>query len=109
MIFYSQDNSVTIQYKSLYDHFTLQTVQPSTFLRELEQTKITEEQSEELLKQIIQFWQKKYIDTQDRQENLIIQKKLNSLYRSIDLLPNAGNAKMFWKWLLLQFDPLIMK
>lgn len=112
VIFYTQDNVSAVQFKPLYDHFTQYALVPSLFLQELERSKITEEQSEELLKQIMQFWQKKYTETlllatKNTEDIIAIEKKLTYVYQATELLPNSGNAKLFWKKLLLQFDLLV--
>lgn len=110
--FYTKEDGLTIAFKPLYDHFTSNSLPPSLFLQELERSKITEDQSHELCKHILHFWQKKYLSLFESypvntDERTLIEKKLNHLYNAIEHLPTVGNAKLFWKKLLLQFDPLI--
>ncbi|RTL06082.1 hypothetical protein EKK58_06410 [Candidatus Dependentiae bacterium] len=112
VIFYTKDNTVNIVFKPLLDHFTLQALPALLFLQELDRSKINEDQSHELCKQILHFWQKKYnsiveTDPTNTNEIVLIKHKLNVLYKAIEQLPTIGNAKLFWKNLLLQFDPLI--
>ncbi|HTM06646.1 MAG TPA: hypothetical protein VL201_05390 [Patescibacteria group bacterium] len=110
VIFYVYDTvTPTVHFKSLYNHFTHKPMAPVLFLSELERTKISEDQSEELLKQLIEFWQKEYrsILLTSKEKNATaasIKKKLDHLYNAIDFLPKSGNAKLFWKQLLLQFN-----
>lgn len=110
--FYTKEEVVNVVFKSLYDHFTSHSLTPSLFLQELERSKINEDQSHELCKQILHFWQKKYNTlfesyVSNTQELALVEKKLNYIYNAIEQLPTVGNAKLFWKNLLLQFDPLI--
>jgi DNA polymerase-3 subunit delta' len=113
VVFYMQETAHFIQCKTLYDHFTQEALAPSIFLRELDRLKITEEQTEELLKQIIQFWQKESVTasvlSKEKSKDVhLIEKKLNHFYNAIAFLPKSGNAKLFWKKLLLQFDQFIL-
>lgn len=106
VVFYTQTNHPKPQFKALYDHFTHTMITPSLFIQELERSKITEDESEELFRQIIQFWQNQYESTcltSPASHNNVAEKRLALLYNASELLPTVGNAKLFWKKLLLQF------
>ncbi len=78
---------------------------PAEFLKELEASKITEQESLELLDQIISHWAKHYkgaIRNNDIAQQQYAEKKVALFSKALLRLPMPGSSKIFWKNILLQ-------
>ncbi len=98
----------TIPYKNLFDYFTAtKPVNPAAFLKELEQAKINERDSLDLLDQLLMHWVK--IGTHALINNNSAryqhaERVVNVLQQAILTPPMPGSSTLFWKNLMLQLQ-----
>jgi DNA polymerase III gamma/tau subunit len=89
----------------LLNFFTLSSISnPIEFLKELEASKINEQESAELLDQIMSYWTKKYkaaLLQQDISQQALAEKKVTLFTQALLQLPMPGSSKIFWKNLFL--------
>lgn len=82
-------------------------IPPLTFLKDLEQTKINEQESIELLNQIVLYWLqqgKDHLISNDMQKYLAAEKRITLLKKALLMPPMPGSSALFWKNLFLQFN-----
>lgn len=94
----------TIHNQELYNHFIgMHPHDPVNFLQTLESSKISEQESIELLDAIIGFWAAKYTAAAPHNNPLApaIEATLEKLKNYLDKTPMPGSAKLFWKDLYL--------
>ena len=90
----------------LFDFFSsLQFADPSAFLKQLEQSKINERESAELLDALLNYWMKRYKTTVRKDTKKQHEKAAHALAvltNAAKQPPMPGSSKLFWKNLFLQ-------
>lgn len=87
-------------HKTLYAYFTAQTSQnPHAFLKEIQNSTITEYESVELADQLFAYWMDQYIRTASERTH----KKIKLFKQALLTPPMPGSSKLFWKNLFLQY------
>jgi DNA polymerase III gamma/tau subunit len=93
------EKSQTLANHELFDFFTHEHTDPNAFLLTLEKSKITEQESSELLDALIEYWTQQYNDDQSSKTA----KKIDLLIAYLEKTPMPGSSKIFWKDLYLAF------
>ena len=97
-----------IRHKNLYAIFTTAlSTAPAAFLKELEQAKITERDSVELLDQILAFWlnkSKTAIMNNDEQGYARAQIIIATIKEALLMPPMPGSSNLLWKNLSIQLQ-----
>ena len=94
------------QLHPIYRSFTseLNKINPLEFLNILEKNIPNERETQELLDNIISYWNKRYKNKIEKKENCSSEETIiNILLRSSDYPPMPGSSKIFWKNLFLYF------
>lgn len=90
----------------LFDFFTSsQFSDPSAFLKQLDQSKINERESVELLDELLNYWMKQYkkaVKEKHKQKQDKVEKTFAVLKQAAEQPPMPGSSKIFWKNLFLQ-------
>lgn len=98
--------SVDPAYEQLFSLLTAPTVHdPAVFLKAIDQSKINERESSELLDSLFVHWQKSYaasINKSDKAAQRTALAKLEVLKAALLEPPMPGSSKLFWKNIFLQ-------
>lgn len=84
-----------------------QPINPLLFLKELDQLKIQEQETFELIDQLLIFWMaqhKKTLSAQQLPEHKRAQHMITILKKALLMPPMPGSSNLFWKNLLLQVN-----
>jgi DNA polymerase III, delta subunit len=99
--FNNTGQGVTTAHAALFDHFSSKQLMPQQFLDYLEQSKVTEWESVQLVEELIRYWQGEYqrqcvtkLSPEAMQQSTAL---LNIFVATLDYLPGPGSAKIFWK------------
>ncbi len=87
-----------IKHEQLFSCFaTLQKTDPITFARILDQSKITEHETTDLLDALISHWSEQYKQTTDQKQVQLIKTIIEYITESYKILPMPGGSKLFWR------------
>lgn len=92
----------------LFSFFTQPTFDPLKFEKALSSSKITEQESRELINTLLSYWMVKYKDHITNQRKLSdnishIEQKITILTTALKKLPMPGSSTIFWRNIFLQF------
>jgi DNA polymerase III subunit delta' len=88
--------------KVFLEHFKIKT-DPLAFLQELDNVQLHERESLELIDNLLNYWNKKFIEN----SNSNIKKIITCLQMALTQPPMPGSSKIFWKNLYLQINKLL--
>lgn len=104
VIFTFNCTPTSIQHQRLFEHFTTTPLAAPLFMQELEQSKITEQETMALLEHILNYWLTRYKTALAENNNQLQQSSLHTidiLKQQLHTPPMPGSAKLFWKNLFL--------
>ncbi|MEX0849302.1 MAG: hypothetical protein WD055_03670 [Candidatus Dependentiae bacterium] len=93
------------QLQQLFNNFTSTAPpDPLIFLQYIQKNSINEQQSIDLIDQLLAFWMNKYKQAIENNDNhTIIMQRINVLKNGLLKPPMPGSSKLFWKNLFVQF------
>jgi DNA polymerase-3 subunit delta' len=101
---FAQD-AFTGQLQQLYTGFTAQQQEPLAFLQYLQKNPLNEQQTLDLVDQLLAYWMHKYKDAiEHNKEKKEITKRITILKNALLKPPMPGSSKLFWKNLYMQFN-----
>lgn len=100
-------NDIYTAHKTLYAYFTADKAQdPLQFLKEIQQSTITEPESLNLIDQLLAYWTHKYNLSNETPAKMLITKKIHLFEQALLTAPMSGSSKLFWKNLFLQYHAI---
>lgn len=97
--------STSVTYQTLYTYFTAyQPQDPLPFLKEIQNSAISEHESLDLADQLLAYWMEQYKQTADHGKQRFIMKRIEILKEALLKSPMPGSSKLFWKNLFLHYN-----
>lgn len=97
-------------HKTLYAYFVADKAQdPLQFLKEIQQSTISEPESLDLIDQLLAYWINKYNACADAHTKMLLTKKIQLFQQALLKTPMPGSSKLFWKNLFLQYHAIAYK
>lgn len=96
--------AISVAHKAVYAYFITDKGQdPLQFLKEIQQSTITEPESVDLIDQLLAYWASAYHTCTNANTRALMSKRVTLFQQALLKPPMPGSSKLFWKNLFLQY------